>query len=93
METVHFGAQLPMLVRGLYYEGWAPSGKPVKWDRAEFLECIRDAFRQDPDIGPARIVQAVLAVAFSHIDQGEMRKISSVLPQDFAGLWPLGDAA
>jgi uncharacterized protein (DUF2267 family) len=93
MEAVHFGAQLPMLVRGFYYEGWTPLGKPVKCDRGEFFECIRNAFRHDPDIDPAHIVQAVLAVAFSHIDQGEMRKICSVLPQDFAGLWPFGAAA
>ena len=28
--AVHLGAQLPMLVRGLYYEGWHMAGKPTK---------------------------------------------------------------
>jgi uncharacterized protein (DUF2267 family) len=27
--AVHLGAQLPMLVRGLYYEGWHMGGKPT----------------------------------------------------------------
>ena len=29
-EAVHLGAQLPILIRGVYYEGWKLTGKPVK---------------------------------------------------------------
>ncbi len=29
-EAVQLGAQLPMLVRGFYYEGWTLKGKPHK---------------------------------------------------------------
>lgn len=34
-EAAHLGAQLPMLVRGFYYESWGPAGKPVKERRKE----------------------------------------------------------
>jgi len=37
-EAVQFGAQLPMLVRGFYYEGWHPNNKPRKYrHKAQFL--------------------------------------------------------
>ena len=29
-NAAHLGAQLPMLMRGLFYEGWDPTGKPTK---------------------------------------------------------------
>ncbi len=28
--AVHLGAQLPILARGIYYEGWHMAGKPTK---------------------------------------------------------------
>src|SRR3954451_19292244 len=36
-EAAHLGAQLPMLVRGFYYEGWRPVREPIKMHREEFL--------------------------------------------------------
>ncbi len=37
-DAAHLAAQLPMLVRGFYYEGYHPAGKPVAdRKRADFL--------------------------------------------------------
>src|SRR5690606_20300263 len=45
-EATDLGAQLPMLIRGLYYEGWNPSKTPTKERRKEeFLHHVREAFR------------------------------------------------
>ena len=40
--AVHFGAQLPMLIRGMYYEGWEPSKVPIKMTRESFLAAIQE---------------------------------------------------
>lgn len=34
--TAHFGAQLPELLRGVYYDGWDPSRVPQRIGAAEF---------------------------------------------------------
>jgi len=34
-QAVALGAQLPMLVRGFYYEGWHPADKPIKERKKE----------------------------------------------------------
>ena len=49
------GAQLPLLVRGIYYEGWSPSGKPLKEsDKEDFLAHIAADFRNNPEVDAER---------------------------------------
>ena len=89
VEAAHLGAQLPMLIRGLYYDGWKPGLSPLKLKRDEFLACIQDQFRNDPTIDPAQVTRAVLGVMMTHVDPGQISKIAAVLPHDFADLWHL----
>ena len=60
VEAADLAAQLPMLVRGFYYEGYRPADKPLKErHKEEFLAHVRDQFRKDPDVDPEAIVRAV----------------------------------
>ncbi len=83
------GAQLPLVIRGLYYEGWHPSGKPYKVrDRGEFLglvACEFDAGRDDLE----RAVRAVLRVLSQHVSTGEIDRVRHVLPRTIGELWPV----
>jgi uncharacterized protein (DUF2267 family) len=57
-EAVQFAAQLPMLVRGFYYEGWAPTGNPLKHrHKQEFLSNIFYHFMDKPDIDPEQVAR------------------------------------
>ena len=48
-DAAHFGAQLPTLLRGVYYEHWRPADTPVtERHRSNFLARVDDAFRTDP---------------------------------------------
>jgi uncharacterized protein (DUF2267 family) len=86
--AVHFGAQLPMLVRGLYYEGWEPSKVPIKMSRQEFLDSVRGKIVADRVIDPAETVQNVLAVVASHVGNGELEKVMHSFPPDMQSLFP-----
>jgi uncharacterized protein (DUF2267 family) len=88
-NAAHLGAQLPMLLRGLFYEGWDPTGKPTK-ERHEsaFLAHIA---RELPRATGGEIEQgalAVLDVLSKHIDRGAAVKLAAILPQDLRRFWP-----
>lgn len=36
-SAAHFAAQLPMLLRGLFFDGWTPSQVPVKFDAEQLV--------------------------------------------------------
>lgn len=88
-ESAQFAAQLPMLVRGLYYEGWDPSRVPVKERRqAQFLDRINRAFaRTDYDQEPAQVARAVLQVLGSNLSGGETEQVMRGLPAEVQELW------
>lgn len=87
-EVADLGAQLPMLMRGFYYEGWSPSGKPVA-DRKkdEFVAHVADAFRGDTGVDPEQVTRAVLKVISKHVSTGEIDDVKSNLPRAIRELW------
>jgi uncharacterized protein (DUF2267 family) len=88
-EAVHLGAQLPILIRGVYYEGWKLTGKPVKErHKSEFLDHIAKAFRDDDRVDPEKVMRAVLKVLASHISTGESNNVKHLLPKSLQELWP-----
>jgi uncharacterized protein (DUF2267 family) len=88
-ETAQLGAQLPMLVRGFYFEGWDPSGKPVKErHQTDFLARIGVYFKDDELAIPEKIARAVFKVLAKHITEGEIRDIHRVIPGELRMLWP-----
>ena len=84
------GAQLPLLVRGIYYEGWHPSGKPLRLRHVEeFLALVEQEFGRDELMDPEDAARAVFHVLEQHIDPGENAKVVQSLPQPLRDLWGL----
>jgi uncharacterized protein (DUF2267 family) len=88
-EAAQLGAQLPMLVRGFYYEGWNPTGKPVKErHQEEFLNHVKSYFKTDDKVVPEKVVRAVFRVLSRHVTEGEIADIKQILPATLREMWP-----
>lgn len=82
-------AQLPMLLRGLFYEGWRPAENGVDGhDAGAFAEDV--AARLPPGFprSPQDAVEAVFAAMGAHLDPGEVRKVVTLLPRPLRSAWP-----
>lgn len=87
-EVAHVGAQLPMLVRGFFYEGWKPSKTPRKLDRQQFLVEILAKLAYIPEQSPERFVRSIFSSLIRHTDPGSLDHLRRALPHDIATLLP-----
>jgi uncharacterized protein (DUF2267 family) len=88
-EAAQFGAQLPMLIRGLYYDGWHMRDTPLaERSKRAFLAHIEEAFKQDPNADTEGLVREVLKLLARKISPGEIDDVKHLLAPDLRALWP-----
>jgi uncharacterized protein (DUF2267 family) len=88
-ETFHLAAQLPILLRGFAFEGWAP-GEPYTRERRkeDFLRRVADRLRDVPGADPEAVARAVFRVLSAHVAPGELEDVRAHLPEPLRELWP-----
>lgn len=88
-QAVHLGAQLPMLIRGVYYEGWRPANTPAdERQPAEFAALVAAQLPANLGREALRATQAVFTLLEKELDRGETAKIIATLPTPLRRLWP-----
>ncbi len=87
-EAVYIGAQLPVLLRGLYYEGWHVGARPAVRSRAAFLERIDDGVHRDPGIDTEQVARAVFALLSARLPTAEIEDAKAATPSVLHNLWP-----
>lgn len=88
-EAVHLGAQLPMLIRGLYYEDWhMKDAAPTERTKSAFLSHIKEELR-DPRVDAERSAREVFALLTHKIAAGEIEDVKRMLPLEVRELWPV----
>ncbi len=87
-QNAHLCAQLPTLVRGVYFEGWDPPNEPVRHHETdEVLDDVARAFSgYSTQLDPEIVARAVLAVLEGRVS-GECRKIKPTLSKGLRAFW------
>ena len=89
-EVVDLGAQLPMIVRGFYYEGWTgPRAPGTAADADGYLDRVRDELAEAflPADGE-EVTRAVFRIMARRVSDGEMSHVAHRLPPLLRRLWP-----
>lgn len=88
-EAAHLSAELPMLVRGIFYEQYRPADMPVKIrDQQEFLDTINREIADLGELTPQQAAHAVFLCLNKHLDPNQTRQAREMMHQSIRRLWP-----
>ena len=86
-EAAQLAAQLPDLIRGIYYENWVPAHTPAKYrDVDEFLRRVADEALLAGETEASYACAAAARVLKRHVSEGELKDVLAVLPKELRGL-------
>jgi uncharacterized protein (DUF2267 family) len=86
--AAHLGAQLPLLIRGVYYDQFDPGHMPSDHrHRDDFVADVADWLSDTKPVDPEEAIRSVLRVLSRHISEGQINKVRDALPKSLRRLW------
>ena len=86
-EAAQLAAQLPVLIRGVYYENWDPSSTPRHYrSHDEFLQRVAGEALLHGETEASFAVGAAAAVLRRHVSWGEIEDVMGLLPGSIRAL-------
>lgn len=86
--AAHLSAQLPMLIKGIFFDGWKPAATPTRVDTpAEFLEEVRRRAYGHQELDPNHATQCVFRLLARKLSAGQIDKVLQQLPNDLTVYW------
>ncbi len=87
--AANLGAQLPILVRGIYYDQFQPEQLPDDCDTLkQFCAEIGEWLQDNRPINLEQAVRSVFALLSRHISTGEIGNVVQALPEEIRQAWP-----
>jgi uncharacterized protein (DUF2267 family) len=89
-EAVYVGEQLPMLIRGMYFEHWHVKREPLPLrNRNDFLTAVSRHMARDGEISNVETAtRAVFRLLDRKATDGEIEDLQRVIPVTLLDLWP-----
>ena len=87
-DAINLGAQLPALLRGLYYDGWHGGAHAAARKRDAFLARVHDSVHRDPAVDPEQVARAALALIAARLLAAEVEDAKAATPKELHNLWP-----
>jgi uncharacterized protein (DUF2267 family) len=86
--AAHLGSQLPLLVRGSYYDQFRPSDMPKRLRTLdEFLQGISGELAMTRPVDVRDATRAVFQILSRHINRGQIDKVRQSLPEEVRAIW------
>jgi uncharacterized protein (DUF2267 family) len=85
--AAHLGAQLPLLVRGAYYDQFEPDKLPMRCSYEEFVAEVDEWLADIRPVDPEDAIAAVFALLSRHIPSGQISKVQAALPKELRSFW------
>ncbi len=83
--SARFAAQLPDLIRGVFYAGWNPNAVPEKYGAEEYsVRFLREANIALHDVG--KVAAATTAAVSHHLSPTQVDKVLSQFPPEIRTL-------
>ncbi len=91
--SAHLGSQLPLLVRGVYYDQYEPGRQPGDCNsQEEFAAEVAEWLSDTRPVDPNEAIGAVFAVLSRHVSEGQITKVRNALPKGIRMAWDGADA-
>lgn len=88
-EMSDLAAQLPVLVRGVFFEGWHPlNGLGHDRHKGDFIIAVRREFGFEDEFDFDRAIGAVFHLIDRHISAGEAEQVRNSMRKALRQLWP-----
>jgi len=84
-EVADAASELPILLRGIWYEGWSGRAEPAG-TRAEFVAAVEARLGASAELDPETAIRGVVRLLRERISAGELSHMEGALPRALKGV-------